>query len=75
MDPLTYIRAALKPLERKLYRRHYILISLDDVSVGWLSDGGESSFIDLETAPDLPALAEKIPALLKKYGIDYPLPS
>lgn len=73
MDTLAYILGALKPLNRKLYRRHQILISDDDVSIGSLSES-ECPFIDLETAPDLPALAAKIPAFLEKYGIDYPPP-
>lgn len=73
MDPLTYLRKALDLLDDKLYRRHYLLISASDVEIGWLSQGDEDPFIDCETASDLPALAAKIPALLKKYGIDYPV--
>lgn len=72
MDPLTYLRKALDLLDDKLYRRHYLLISASDVQIGWLSHGDEDPFIDCGTASDLPALAAKIPALLKKYGIDYP---
>ena len=77
MDPLTYIRKALTLLHGTAFP-HFLRIGPEGeaIEIGSLNslpdmEAGEC-YSETLSAPDLPTLAAKIPALLKKYGIDYP---
>lgn len=74
MDPLTYILAAFIQLDAKARWDHQLLINSTECRIVRLSFSSAECCEILEdaTAPDLPTLAAKIPALLKKYRIDYP---
>lgn len=82
MDPLTYIRKVLALLRQKTYRSYFLRIGPEgeEVEISYLvpleeSDAGEGDeYATALEAPDLPALAAKIPAFLAQYGIDFPSP-
>lgn len=74
MDPLTYILAAFVQLDAKARWDHQLLINSSECRIVRLSFASAESceIVEEVSARDLPALAANIPALLKKYGIDYP---
>lgn len=74
MDPLTYILAAFIQLDAKARWDHQLLINSTECRIVRLSFSSAECCEILEdaTAPNLPALAAKVPKIFKRYGIDYP---
>ena len=68
MDLLTYILTAIPLLDKETRRGNFLWADADEARIGYFHYGEMYDHID---APNVAALAAKIPDLLKKYGIDY----
>lgn len=69
MDLLTYILNSLPTLNKEFRRFHFLWADVDEARIAYFY---YSEMYDLIEAPNVAALAEKIPAFLKEKGIDYP---